>query len=274
VHVGELPEAVDVTYAIVVLRGAAHMFSLPMTRRVGPLVVACALLAALALPSAASAGSSPTFAVSVVEGHLSIDSLSMTTAMRVRVIHTDENTIRVSELAGGSAQTGDHCLTVQDDDTVDCDIAGLTIDSVHFEGSPLADALTFEPGWALTVLANGWGGNDDLSGGDDGDTLHGGGGTDTLRGGLGNDIEFGDAGNDVLKGGLTGNDVLNGGTGADALGGGPGRDVMRGGSGADKLFAKGDARGPGDVVNGGAGFDRATLDRGKDRSSLVESATW
>jgi Ca2+-binding RTX toxin-like protein len=268
--------AVDVPYETSRqhVRRSTDMTSITLPRRIAPLVGACGLVLALALPSAASAQSNATFAVSVVEGHLSIDSLSSTTGMQVRVIHTDENTIRVSELAGGSAQTGDHCLTVQDDDTVDCDVTGLTVESVHFEGSPVADSLAFEAGWMLPVLANGFGGNDDLAGGDGADLLHGGGGNDTLRGGRGNDVEFGEIGNDLMQGGPTGNDVLNGGTGADVLGGGPGRDILRGGFGPDRLFAKGDPNGPADSVNGGPGFDRATLDRRHDVSSMVERATY
>jgi Ca2+-binding RTX toxin-like protein len=249
------------------------MYSSSLRRQVMTIVAACALPVALALPSAASAAPPATFAVSVVDGHLSIDSLSSTVGMHVRVIHTDTNTIRVSELSGGTAQTGDHCLTVQDDDTVDCDITGLIVDTVHFEGSPVADALSFEAGWTLPVLANGFGGNDVLAGGIGADTLRGGAGNDTLRGGAGNDALAGENGNDILQGGL-GNDALNGGAGADVLGGGLGRDVLRGGIGADRLFAKGDPNGPGDVVQGGPGLDRATLDRHVDVARQVERATY
>jgi Ca2+-binding RTX toxin-like protein len=252
------------------------MYSLIPARRAAPIAAACATLFALALPSAATAGAEDTFvmAVSVVDGHLSIDSLSTTTAMHVRVIHTDVNTIRVTELAGGAVQTGDHCQRVQDDDTVDCDVTGLILDSAHFEGSPLGDTLAFEAGWTLRVRANGWGGADDLAGGDSADTLHGGAANDMLRGGRGNDVEFGEAGNDTLRGGPAGNDTLNGGAGADVLGAGPGRDVLRGGFGPDILFAKGDPRGPADIVQGGPGVDRATLDRRVDISSQVERVTY
>lgn len=243
-------------------------------RRPAARLAALAVTLVLGLPSAASAQSHATFAVSVVDGVLSIDSLSSTTAMNVRVIRIDKNTIRVSELSGGSAQTGDRCLTVQDDDTVDCDVTGIAIDHVQFEGSPLADTLAFEAGWTLPVRANGRGGNDVLGAGDGADTLHGGGGNDTLRGGRGGDVEFGEIGNDVLQGGATGNDVLDGGAGADVIGGGPGRDLLRGGFGADRLFAKGDPAGPADLVNGGPGIDRATLDRGRDTSSQVEFASY
>jgi Ca2+-binding RTX toxin-like protein len=244
------------------------------TRVVAPFIATCGALAALAFPSSAAAGTNHTFAVSVVKGHLSIDSLSATTGMDIRVIHTDENTIRVSDLDGGSAQTGDHCLTVQDDDTVDCDITGMTLDSVHFEGSPVGDRLVFEAGWMLPVRANGWGGTDDLSGGDSADTLRGASGNDELRGGIGNDVEWGQGGNDILRGGPRGNDLLDGGYGADVLGGGPGRDVLRGSFGNDLIFAKGDATGPADIVNGGLGIDRATLDRHHDVSSAIERPTY
>jgi Ca2+-binding RTX toxin-like protein len=244
-----------------------------ITRKFSPVVAAGAVLAALALPSSAAATPDATFAVSVVEGHLSIDSLSSTTAMHVRVLRTDENTIRVSDLQGATAQTGDHCLVVQDDDTVDCDITGLTVEHVQFEGSPLADSLYFYAGWALPVLAWGWGGADTIAGGNASDSLHGGNGADTLRGGAGNDYIFGESGNDVLAGGA-GNDRVSGDAGADRIFGNAGRDILRGGTGADRLFAKGDAAGRADSVNGGSGFDRASLDRHVDAARQVERISY
>lgn len=236
------------------------------------LLAAGAVIASLALPTAASATPSPTFAVSVVEGHLSIDSLSSTTAMHVHVMRTDETTIRVSD-PGGTIQTGDHCLNVQDDDVVDCDITGLTVEHVQFQGSPLGDSLTLEPGWTIPVKAYGWGGNDALAGGDGNDELHGGDGNDTLRGGAGADLAFGELGNDVLQG-ASGNDDLRGGHGADAIGGGAGRDWLRGGPGADRLFAQGDRASGADRVYGGAGTDRATLDRNVDTAMHVERRSY
>lgn len=229
-------------------------FITSIPRPVAPFVAAAAVLAALALPSAAAATPSATLAVSVVENHLSIDSLSSTTPMRVQVIRTDENTIRVTD-PGGTAQTGDHCLTVQDDDTVDCDITGLTVDNVQFQGSPQGDTLAFEPGWSLPVIAYGWGGHDVLAGAD------------------GNDLLYGGDGNDTLKGGQ-GNDEMSGGNGADRLNGGTGSDVLRGGHGSDRLFAKGDRNGYTDNVYGGPGSDRATLDRRVDTSNQVERRTY
>jgi Ca2+-binding RTX toxin-like protein len=248
------------------------MFSVSnhIARNASSIATLGALLAALALPSAASATPDATLAVSVVEGHLSIDSLSSTTAMHVQVIHTDETTIRVTD-PGGTIQTGDHCLNVQDDDTVDCDVTGLTLDHVQFEGSPLGDSLVFEPGWTIPVIGYGWGGNDDLAGGDAGDSFHGGDGNDTLRGGAGRDYLFGEGGNDILKG-AAGNDDLSGGAGADVIGGGPGRDILRGNAGADVLFAKGDAQA--DTVQGGLGIDRATLDRHLDGATGVERRSY
>ena len=67
------------------------------------------------------------------------------------------------------------------------------------------------------------------------DTLSGGGGADTLTGGLGADR-------------------LDGGVGDDRLFGHGGDDTLMGGQGDDSLFAA-----FGDVVDGGAGFDRASI---------------
>jgi hypothetical protein len=247
-------------------------FITTITRPAAPILLAGAVLASLALPSAASATPSPALAVSVVEGHLSIDSLSDTTPMHVTVIHTDPDTIRVTD-PGSTIQTGDHCLNVQDDDTVDCDVTGLTLEHVQFEGSPLGDSLAFEPGWTIPVIAYGWGGNDVLAGGDGDDALHGGDGSDTLRGGAGQDHAFGELGSDVLTGGY-GNDDLSGGQGSDRIGGGTGWDILRGGAGADLLFAKGDPTTYRDTVYGGAGYDRATLDRHADTASGVERRSY
>ncbi|TMM10285.1 MAG: DUF11 domain-containing protein [Actinobacteria bacterium] len=71
---------------------------------------------------------------------------------------------------------------------------------------------------ALTIAANGKGGND------------------TLIGGPGNDALYGGPGNDTLKGG-PGNDRLVGGPGNDILIGGPGKDVFKGGPGNDRIYA-------------------------------------
>jgi Ca2+-binding RTX toxin-like protein len=105
------------------------------------------------------------------------------------------------------------------------------------------------------------------------DTLHGGNGKDPLRGGAGQDHLFGEGGKDTLKGGY-GNDVLSGGNGADRIYGGTGWDVLRGGAGADRLYARGDRHNYTDVVNGGSGYDRATLDRHVDSAHQVERRSY
>jgi hypothetical protein len=99
------------------------------------------------------------------------------------------------------------------------------------------------------------------------DTLVGGKGNDVLLGGEGADTLLGGAGKDVLKGGA-GSDELVGGKGNDRLTGGAGRDHLAGAGGSDTLLARDDK---GDLVDGGAGRDRARVDRKKDTRAAVES---
>jgi Big-like domain-containing protein/hemolysin type calcium-binding protein/calcineurin-like phosphoesterase family protein len=133
-------------------------------------------------------------------------------------------------------------------------------------------------------LVRGGPGRDDLNGGPGGDRLLGEGGPDTILGGGGPDRLDGGPGNDVLRagpgidtaaGGL-GNDDIDGSDGADRIDGGLGRDRLRGGLGRDRIAggAGPDAinvvdHGP-DLVNGGAGVDRALVDRAGDRLTGVE----
>lgn len=120
-------------------------------------------------------------------------------------------------------------------------------------------------------------GNDALRGGAGNDTLYGDGGDDTLRGEAGNDTVYGGAGNDTLFG-EDGNDVLFGGAGDDSLNGGSGNDTLEGGDGNDLLYGQGgfdDLRGgagndllhsfatsltTGAFLDGGSGWDQATID--------------
>jgi Ca2+-binding RTX toxin-like protein len=121
----------------------------------------------------------------------------------------------------------------------------------------------------------GFGGNDRIDGRGGNDVLHGGPGDDTLLGSAGNDALYGaigadeligGAGNDALYGsagpdgmlGGPGADLLGGGDGDDRLVGGSGRDRLLGGGGADVLFSRDGRR---DVVTGGLGANRATVDR-------------
>jgi hypothetical protein len=60
---------------------------------------------------------------------------------------------------------------------------------------------------------------------------------------------------------------LEGGSGSDVLVGGAGVDALVGGDGADVMYAR---DGRADTVAGGRGTDRARVDRGRDKVSLVE----
>jgi phosphodiesterase/alkaline phosphatase D-like protein len=106
-------------------------------------------------------------------------------------------------------------------------------------------------------VLHGGAGNDVLLGSAGNDALHGAAGVDELIGGAGNDALFGAAGPDGMLGG-PGTDLLVGGVGDDRLVGGSGRDRLLGGGGADVLFSRDGRR---DVVAGGPGSNRATVDR-------------
>jgi Ca2+-binding RTX toxin-like protein len=80
---------------------------------------------------------------------------------------------------------------------------------------------------------------------------------DVLRGTPRRDVICGLGGNDRIFG-LGGNDLLIGGSGWDVVDGGSGRDVLLGGPGRDVLRARDGQR---DLVEGGAGRDRAIADR-------------
>ena len=114
-----------------------------------------------------------------------------------------------------------------------------------------------------------------ISGTDGADVLVGTSGPDVICGLGGDDLISGLGGADTLQGG-DGKDILDGGPGGDTLDGGADADTIEGGPGPDTFLA-----GPGndvmrawdgrrDVVNGGAGTDRAWLDRGLDRAISVE----
>ena len=100
--------------------------------------------------------------------------------------------------------------------------------------------------------------------------LDGGGGNDFLQGGFGRDILFGGDGDDTIYAqsfsqgldssenpllGADGNDALTGAAGNDLLEGGAGADTLHGASGDDLLrFSPGDVA-PGEIIDGGFGFD-------------------
>jgi Ca2+-binding RTX toxin-like protein len=88
-----------------------------------------------------------------------------------------------------------------------------------------------------TLVLDGGGGNDTITGFTADEYLLGGEGDDTLVGNTGIDVLLGDAGNDDLQGGFH----------ADALDGGPGNDTLQGGDDSDLL-----ENSPGDdVLDGG-----------------------
>jgi RTX calcium-binding nonapeptide repeat (4 copies) len=86
----------------------------------------------------------------------------------------------------------------------------------------------------------------------------GGPGPDTLRGSVAGDALAGRGSADVLRGGA-GDDCLRGHRGADVLRGGLGTDVFGGGAGDDVIRSDDGRR---ELVNCGAGRDRAIADRG------------
>ena len=97
-------------------------------------------------------------------------------------------------------------------------------------------------------------------------TIEGTAGRDRLTGTPGNDVICAFGGNDTVAGG-GGQDVILGGPGNDSISGGAGLDVLYGNAGADRLKAR-DRRS--DRVVGGAGRDRASVDRRRDRVRGVE----
>ena len=132
-----------------------------------------------------------------------------------------------------------------------------------------------------TLVLDGAGGDDTLTGGESADTIDGGDGEDTLSGGadedtisggIGNDIIFGNAGADILNGD-DGIDQIDGGGGADVIAGGADQDIINGGNGTDSFFwAVGDGA---DFIAGGVDDDDLTLDADDSSagSGTVVSAT-
>jgi Ca2+-binding RTX toxin-like protein len=124
---------------------------------------------------------------------------------------------------------------------------GFTL--VRVRGGAQNDTLSFGDAshpFALPVRANGFAGDDTITGGEGDDklagglghdTIHGGKGSDVVRGGRDDDDLFGDDGDDILWGG-GGNDALDAGTGNDKLGGILGTNKMIGGDGADEFLVR------------------------------------
>jgi Ca2+-binding RTX toxin-like protein len=115
------------------------------------------------------------------------------------------------------------------------------------------------------------GGDDVVRGGKGRDEAKGGRGADRLLGGRGRDALEGGAGADEIRGGAgpdggwgdSGSDRIYGGPGEDSLlVGWKGRDIIRGGDTGDYCIVVSDDRAPGDVVDGGPGFDNVFANPG------------
>jgi Ca2+-binding RTX toxin-like protein len=117
------------------------------------------------------------------------------------------------------------------------------------------------------LLSDGRGSLAHLLGGDGDDVLQGGPTADCLRGGAGVDSLNGGLGRDKLDGD-SGNDSLHGDDGRDILKGAGGHDLMLGGSGKDGFEARDQAA---DRLGGGAGADRAFIDKGLDKKKSIEN---
>jgi Ca2+-binding RTX toxin-like protein len=122
---------------------------------------------------------------------------------------------------------------------------------------------------ALSTIFGG-AGNDTIVGGGGESRIFAGAGNDDVTGSLRRDIIYAQAGNDTVDGG-DGRDYIRGGTGNDQLTGGLASDRLFGDEGDDTLISSNDIP-PGtdfrpfenpatfDVVDGGAGHDRADAD--------------
>ena len=104
-------------------------------------------------------------------------------------------------------------------------------------------------------------GDDTIDAGAGNDRVLGGDGDDVIDGGIGDDTLFGEDGDDSIDGGL-GRDSLIGGEGDDTLDGGDNRDTIDAGEG-DDVVDGGDGR---DSIDGGDGSD--TIDGGSGRDTI------
>ena len=94
--------------------------------------------------------------------------------------------------------------------------------------------------------------------------INGNGGNNRIVGTNGNDVICGRGGRDTIRG-LAGNDRLVGGRGNDRLIGNAGRDTFVGGRGNDTIYSRDGVR---ELVQGGAGFDRARVNASDIRRSI------
>jgi Ca2+-binding RTX toxin-like protein len=112
----------------------------------------------------------------------------------------------------------------------------------------------------FTATDFGFGGDDEIHGGDDDDMILGGTGDDTVHGEGGDDIILGGKGFDDLHGGDD-SDTMFGGDQADTMAGDAGDDVMSGGRGNDFMHGNEDD----DVMKGDSGADVMFGDAGDDQ---------
>lgn len=167
----------------------------------------------------------------------------------------------------GPGVPGAYCLAGAGNDTI---IGGDGKDTIT--GSAGAD-LIFGNGGDDRIAGSA--GHDFLLGGIGNDRLYGELGNDVLQGGAHIDRLYGGDENDVLSGengndkcyGENGNDTIFGGRGEDILNGGIGQDQLYGGGEDDSLYAR---DGEYDLVNGGAGSDKAETEDDDLHESLEE----
>ncbi|WP_246697449.1 calcium-binding protein [Rhizobium sp. G21] len=115
---------------------------------------------------------------------------------------------------------------------------------------------------------------DQIGGLDGNDTIDGRHGLDYIDGGSGKDKIAGSFQNDTIGSG-DGDDTIDGDSGNDILTGGRGKDVVRAGSGMDIIYIGSAADGAGDVVDGGSGVDRLSIDYSTFTSALnIKIGDW
>lgn len=171
----------------------------------------------------------------------------------------------------GGTDTGTMVIAVAEEVVTPVDPTPVDPEPVDPEPAPnpvLDENANTWTGTDAGEVAQGLGGNDNLSGGGGNDTLAGNAGDDTVNGGDGDDNLSGAAGNDNIDGGA-GNDMIGGGAGEDTINGGADNDTI--GSGLDDDVVNGDdgdyriAAGAGnDDVSGGSGNDNIGGSTGDD----------
>jgi hypothetical protein len=231
---------------------------------------ACALMAALALPSVAGAESTVQVGAGKFNaGQLRIDGIPGTpSAVEVRYRLAAEagfggvsDRFVVEDTSGAQAAGGD-CAPI-DATTISCDARPV-----------IAILAALGDGDDVLVLNAGKGDGvprryaTDLRGQVGADVIRGGNGDDLIRGEAGRDVVAGWSGDDLLFGGpgadgligFSGDDTLNGDKGRDALFGQKGRDAMFGGPQNDVLLARDGFRDP-HISCGPGKRQRAVIDR-------------